>query len=92
MFVHGDTTPIKKQSVLAEQSTLHGKNFDAIIAGHYHRHSVLEVGDDKYVAVFGSIKGSDEYSLYTIGTSSSRSQGVIIVENTGNFEIKQVKL
>lgn len=92
LFVHGDTTPVKKQSVLAEQSTLHGKSFDAIIAGHYHRHSVLEVGHDKYVAIFGSIKGSDEYSLYTIGTSSSRSQGVIIVENTGNFEIKQVKL
>ena len=92
LFVHGDTTPIKKQSVLAEQSTLHGKSFDAIIAGHYHRHSVLEVGHDKYIAIFGSIKGSDEYSLYTIGTSSSRSQGVIIVENTGNYEIKQVKL
>lgn len=92
LFVHGDTTPVKKQSVLAEQSTLHGKSFDAIIAGHYHRHSVLEVGHDKYVAIFGSIKGSDEYSLYTIGTSSSRSQGVIIVENTGNYEIKQVKL
>ena len=92
LFVHGDTTPIKKQSVLAEQSTLHGKNFDAIIAGHYHRHSVLEVGDDKYVAVFGGMKGSDEYSLYAIGASSSRSQGVIIVSANGDYEIKQVKL
>ena len=92
LFVHGDTTSVKKSSVLAQQSVLHGVNFDAIIAGHYHTYSVSEVGNDKYVAIFGSMKGSDEYSLYTIGTSSRRSQGVIIVDSSGEFEIKQIKL
>lgn len=92
LFVHGDRTPLSKKSVLAEQSMLYGVDFDAIIGGHVHHHTVTEVGEDKYIVTFGSIKGSDEYTLKTINTSASRSQGVILVDEFGNFEIKQVKL
>lgn len=92
LFVHGDRTPLAKKSILAEQSLLYGVNFDAIIGGHVHHHTLTEVGEDRYVVTFGSIKGSDEYTLKTINTSASRSQGVILVDEFGNFEIKQVKL
>lgn len=89
MLVHGDRTPIFKDSVLADLSIIHGE-LDLILAGHYHRHSVREVAIDKYVAIFGSIKGIDSYSL-EINKTSSRSQGVVIVDDYG-FEIRQVKL
>lgn len=92
LFVHGDRVSLKKNSILAEQSMLYDTDFDAMIAGHIHHFNMKEVGYDKYVVTFGSIKGSDEYSLKTIGTKSSRSQGVILVDEFGNFEIKQVKL
>lgn len=92
LFVHGDRTPIKKNSVLAEQSALYGISFDALIAGHVHHFNMHEVGEDKYVATFGSIKGSDEYTLKTLNTSASRSQGLILIDEDGEFEIRKVKL
>lgn len=92
LFVHGDKTPLKKNSVLAEQSLLYNVQFDAIIGGHIHHHTLKEVGHDKYVVTFGSIKGSDEYSLKTIGSASTRSQGAILVDEDGEFEIRQIKL
>lgn len=91
LFVHGDLTPIKKQSVLAEQSMLYGIDFDVLAAGHIHHFTMKEVGLNKFVTTFGSIKGSDEYSLKTINTSSSRSQGVILVDEE-DFEIRKIKL
>lgn len=92
LFVHGDMTPMRKPSVLAEQSSLYGIDFDVIAGGHFHHHNITEVGFDKYIALFGSIKGSDEYTLKTLNTSARRSQGVILVDENGEFEIKQVKL
>lgn len=91
LFVHGDQQAIKKSSILAEQSMLYGKQFDALIAGHVHHHTCQEVGQDKYVVTFGSLKPADEYALKTIGVASGQSQGVILVDDEG-FEIKVVKL
>lgn len=92
LFVHGDKVSVKKNSVLAEQSILYGIQFDAVIAGHVHHFNVSEVGEDKYTATFGSVKGSDEYTLKTLNTSASRSQGIILIDSDGEFEIKKVKL
>lgn len=92
LFIHGDMTSIKKPNVLAEQSALYNLEFDALISGHVHHFNMRESGEDKYVVSFGSIKGSDEYTLKTLNTSSSRSQGVIIVDEDGEFEIKKIKL
>lgn len=91
LFMHGDRIPMSKDTVLAEQSSLHGIDFDVMVGGHIHKHTVKEVGDDKYVVTFGSIKGTDAFSLKKLGVASSRSQGVILVDEEG-FEIKQVKL
>lgn len=92
LFVHGDMTALKKNSILAELSALYGKNFSAVIGGHIHHYTINEVGEDKFVATFGSIKGSDEYSLKQIGVSSSRSQGIVLIDEDGEFEIRKVKL
>lgn len=92
LFVHGDKTPVGRKTILAEQSLLHDTNFDALFAGHIHHYTQKEVGDDKYVVTFGSFKGSDEYSLKTIGSNTSRSQGIILVSEDGEYEIKQIKL
>lgn len=91
LFEHGDITPMKKQSVLAERQQLHGESFDALICGHIHHFTQREVGDNQFVVTFGSLKGSDEYSLKTIGTSSSRSQGVIVVDSEG-YEIRRIAI
>lgn len=91
LFVHGDLTPLKKTSVLAEQSMVYGVELDALLGGHIHHFTMKEVSNNKFVATFGSFKGSDEYSLKTINTTSSRSQGIILVDSDG-FEIRKVKL
>lgn len=91
LAVHGDKTPLKRNSVLAEQSDLYSIPFDLLVGGHFHRHSLLESGEDRYVVIFGSLKGSDEYSLKQLGLKSSRSQGVVIVDDKSNFEIRQIK-
>ena len=92
LFVHGDKTPLKKSTILSELSTLYNINFDLVVGGHIHHFTMNEVSDDKYIVTFGSIKGSDEYTLKTLNTSASRSQGVILVSETGNVEVKMVKL
>lgn len=91
MVCHGDRTSVFKESVLAEQSQMIGIELDILVAGHYHKHFVKEVSGDKYVAIFGSIKGVDDYSI-KIGKTSSRSQGVILFSPDESFEIKQIKL
>lgn len=92
LFVHGDKTPLKKSTILSELSTLYNINFDLVVGGHIHHFTMNEVNDNKYIVTFGSIKGSDEYTLKTLNTSASRSQGIILIGETGNFEVKMVKL
>lgn len=92
LFVHGDRVPLNKTSLLAEQSMLYGMDLDMIVSGHVHHFRVIEVGQDKYQVTFGSIKGSDEYTLKTLNTSASRSQGVIFVNQDGTMEVKKVNL
>lgn len=91
LFEHGDKTPMKKQSVLAERQQLHKEHFSALICGHIHHYTNREVGENEFVTTFGSIKGSDEYSLKTIGVSSSRSQGVVIVDDL-DYEIRRIAI
>lgn len=92
LFVHGDITSLKQDSVLAQQSALFDINFDAIIGGHIHHFTTREVSEDRYITTFGSIKGTDDFSLKIIHSSASRSQGIILIDDNGEFEIKQVKL
>ena len=91
LMVHGDLTPVKKPDVLSLQSSLYGHQFDALIYAHVHHFSMREVLENRYVASFGSIKGTDEYSLKTIQSTTSRSQGVIVCDED-EFEIRKINL
>lgn len=89
-FVHGDRNNLKSKNVLAQISEQHDRHYDAICGGHIHHYTANEVGYNRYVATFGSIKGADDYSV-KIGADASRSQGVILVSDS-NFEIRKVNL
>lgn len=89
-FVHGDRNNLNKKTTLAELGEQYDRHYDAVLGGHLHRFSMLEVGDNRFQATFGSIKGMDEYSK-KISAKSSRSQGVVLV-NQNEFEIRKVKL
>ena len=91
LMVHGDLTPVKKQDVLSQQSSLYGCEFDALIYAHVHHFNVREALENRYVASFGSFKGTDEYSLKTIQSTTSRSQGIILCDEDG-FEIRKINL
>ena len=89
-FVHGDRNNLNKQTTLAELGELHDEHYDAVIGGHLHRYSLAEVGNNRYQAIFGSIKGMDDYSM-KLGRKASRSQGIILIDDYG-FDIRKVAL
>lgn len=89
-FVHGDRNNLKKTSTLAELGEQHNKHYDAVIGGHVHHFNMTEVSNNRFQVTFGSIKGMDDYSV-RLGRKSSRSQGVVLINDTG-FEIQKVTL
>lgn len=89
-FVHGDRDNLSNKATLAKVSENHDRHYDAVIGGHVHKFSMLEVGNNRYQVTFGSFKGMDDYSK-RLGVSSSRSQGVVIVNDKG-FEIRKIGL
>lgn len=89
--LHGDRTSVTSPNSLSNLSTMFGVDLDLVIAGHFHKFNVQEVGEGKYTAIFGSFKGIDDYSI-RIGKTSERSQGIVLVDEDGEFEIRQVKL
>lgn len=91
MAVHGDRTAVFKDSTLAEMSAINNIELDLIIAGHYHKHMVRDVGDDKTMAIFGTIKGIDDYSIQ-IAKTSGRSQGIVLIDENKDYEVRQIKL
>lgn len=89
-FVHGDRDNLKRKNALAEISSLHDTQFNAVIGGHVHHFAMCEVGENKYQVNFGSVKGIDDYSMM-IGAKAGRSQGVILVDKD-DFEIRKINL
>ena len=75
---------------LAELGEQHDRHYDAILAGHIHHFTMQEVGNNRYQATFGSIKGMDDYSI-KLGSKACRSQGFVLVNNDG-FDIRKVNL
>nr|DAM04559.1 MAG TPA: DNA polymerase II small subunit [Caudoviricetes sp.] len=90
-FVHGDMEKRADKSKLQKHSFNDDVSYDAIIMGHYHHYSVVEVAQDKFEVIVGSIKGSDEYSD-SLGLSSSRSQLIIVVDEEGDMSFKKVRV
>jgi predicted MPP superfamily phosphohydrolase len=90
-FVHGDLDNINDQNLIAKHSAMDGINYNLIIMGHYHHFWLKEQGLNKTVVGFGTLKGSDGYSV-KVRKLSSPSQGFIIVDEHGNYDIFSVKL
>lgn len=90
-FVHGDLDSYRDENLVAKHSAMDGIEYDAVIMGHFHHFREIEVGVDKRIVLFGSLKGSDEYSE-KIRRLSVASQGMIIIEADGDYEIKRVNL
>ena len=90
-FVHGDLDSLKDDNLVAKHSSLDGIDYDVVLMGHYHHFRDMEIGYDKRVVVFGSLKGADEFGE-KIRKISVASQGLIIVDEHGDIEVKRVKL
>ncbi|NUJ17390.1 hypothetical protein FKN04_12445 [Bacillus glycinifermentans] len=90
-FVHGDLDSLKDE-ILAKHSNNDGVLYDMIVMGHYHSFRDIEVGLDKRIVVFGSLKGSDDYSKNKLRKLSSPSQGIIIIDKNGDVEVKRIKV
>ena len=90
-FLHGDLDNPRDKNVLAKHSSLDDKSYSLIVMGHYHHFEVIEVGINKTVVIFGSLKGADSYGENGRMVSAP-SQGIIIVDEDGEYEIKQIKI
>ncbi|SDX95165.1 metallophosphoesterase [Thermoactinomyces sp. DSM 45892] len=90
-FIHGDRDSMKDEALIARHSLIDNIGYDLIVMGHYHNHREIEVGIDKRIAVFGSLKGVDDYAM-RIRKLSAPSQGIIIIDETGEIVIKRIEL
>lgn len=90
-FVHGDLDSMNDNNLIAKHSSLDGVDYSLIIMGHYHHHRIIECGLEKFIVVFGSLKGADSYGAKNRKINSS-SQGIVIIHEDGEIEIKRIKL
>jgi predicted MPP superfamily phosphohydrolase len=90
-FLHGDLDGINDMNLIAKHSALDGIEYHLILMGHYHHHWIKEQGINKTVVGFGTLKGSDGYSK-KIRRIVHPSQGIVIIDGEGNYEIKSFKL
>ncbi|UUG68059.1 hypothetical protein [Bacillus phage PK-3] len=90
-FLHGDLDSIKDETMLAKHSSLDGIDYDMVVMGHYHHFREIEVGYDKRIITFGSLKGADNYGE-RIRKVSVASQGFIVIDENGNIDVNRVKL
>jgi predicted phosphodiesterase len=88
-FVHGDNE--KGNRILASHSALDGVVYNLVAMGHLHHFSVTEVGLNQFEAYFGSLMGMNNYGKKG-KFGSTASQGVIIVDEYGEMDIKRVGL
>jgi predicted phosphodiesterase len=88
-FVHGDNE--RGNRILASHSALDGVVYNLVAMGHLHHFSVTEVGLNQFEAYFGSLMGMNNYGKKG-KFGSTASQGVIIVDEFGEMDIKRVGL
>ncbi|QPK89738.1 hypothetical protein IEN91_04615 [Bacillus velezensis] len=91
-FVHGDLDSIKNENLVARHSDNDNIIYNAIVMGHYHHYRDIEVGHDKRIMVFGSMKGTDNYSKDKLRKVSSVSQGIIIINENKEIYPKKINL
>lgn len=87
-LAHGDRDAIKSDKLLGDLSALHNVLLDIVMVGHFHAFLLKEIGDNKFQAITGAIKGSDKFS-FKINKASSRSQISILIDKKG-FDIRKI--
>lgn len=87
--VHGDNESGTKK--LASHGDMDNANYNVLAMGHLHHHSVKEVGQNKYEVYVGSLQGANNYAMKGKFLSDA-SQGVIIVNEYGEIDIKRIDL
>lgn len=90
-FVHGDLDNVNDPNLIAKHTSLDNKKYSLIIMGHYHHHRIIEQGIEKFVVMFGSMKGADGYGQKKRKVSSP-SQGIVFIDEDGAIEVKRIKL
>lgn len=90
-FVHGDLDSINDQNLVAKHCSQDGVDYTLVVMGHYHHFWIREQGINKAVVGFGSLKGADGHGK-KIRKMSQASQGIIIVDEDGDYEVKRIKL
>ncbi|TVX86064.1 metallophosphoesterase family protein [Paenibacillus agilis] len=88
-FVHGDNEKGNKK--LASHADIDNTNYNVLAMGHLHHHSVKEVGQNKYEVYVGSLQGANNYAMKGKFLSNA-SQGIIIVNEIGEIDIKRIDL
>lgn len=88
-FVHGDNEGGNKK--LASHGDIDNTIYNVLAMGHLHHHSVKEVGQNKYEAYFGSLLGANNYGVKGKFLSNA-SQGIIVVNEYGDIDIKRIDL
>lgn len=89
LIVHGDRDNVQNKTFLSTASTYYNTDIDVVVSGHYHRYSVVEVSEDKYITISGALTFNDNYAK-SINASSVRSQ-LSLEFADDNFEIRQIK-
>lgn len=90
--IHGDRDNLKDDNLLLKHSELDDTNYDLIIAGHIHMRKIVEVSYNKFIAIAGSLKGADNFTLDTLRKNSMPSQNFYIIDKDKNIEIRWVNL
>lgn len=88
-FVHGDNeSGVKK---LASHADIDNTSYNVLAMGHLHHHAVKEVGQNKYEIYVGSLQGANNYAMKGKFLSNA-SQGIIVVNQYGEIDIKRIDL
>lgn len=90
-FVHGDLDSLRDDGLVAKHASLDGIDYDMVVMGHFHHFREMEIGYDKRIVTFGSLKGADDYGE-RIRKVSMASQGIIVVDEDGRIEVKRIQL
>lgn len=90
--IHGDRDNLKDDNLLLRHSELDNMNYDLIIAGHIHMRKIVEVSYNKFIAIAGSLKGADNFTLDTLRKNAMPSQNFYIIDKDKNIEIRWVNL
>lgn len=89
--VHGDLESINDNNTLAKYTSMDGIDYDLVIMGHFHHFWTREVGVDKHIYGFGSLKGADNHGK-NAKMISAVSQGIVLIDEDGDYEVRKVKI